>query len=179
MILGFYADPNFALIQEKSGLLMRYSIATGEKTAVLEAGAGKFSEPALSPDDRWLAFVLNKPDGRAAMYIAPVAGGPAPERDWILLFNEERYLGSPAWSPDGTYLYYLSERKGTCSVWAQKLDAKSKRPHGPSRVVFRPQDRIDLNFPPGNGTVAVAKDKLALWVGEGTGNIYLASPKKK
>ena len=28
-------------------------------------------------------------------------------------------------------------------------------------------------------TAAVAADKLAIWMGEGTGNIYLANPKKK
>ncbi len=184
-ILGFFADPNFALVREKEGRqLLRYGIATGERTVILEVISGRIVEPALSPDDRWLAFVLNKPDGRVAMYIAPLAGSPAAmpaaEKDWVLLFEDDRYLGSPAWSPAGNHLFYLSERDGACSLWAQKLEPGSKGADGATRLVYRPtQGGINLNFPRGNGTVAVAKDKLALWMGEAKGNIYLATPKKK
>ena len=184
-ILGFFADPNFALVREKEGRqLLRYGIATGERTVILEVISGRIVEPALSPDDRWLAFVLNKPDGRVAMYIAPLSGSPAAmpaaEKDWVLLFEDDRYLGSPAWSPAGNHLFYLSERDGACSLWAQKLEPGSKGADGATRLVYRPtQGGINLNFPRGNGTVAVAKDKLALWMGEAKGNIYLATPKKK
>jgi len=179
VILEFYADPNFALAWEKGEQYFRLNIATGEKTPVLETAAGGISALALSPDDRWVAFVLDKPDGHVAMYLAPLSAGPPPESDWILLFDEESYLGSPSWSPGGNYLYYLSEREGACSVWSQKLDPKSKRPDGPGRVVFRPQGRISLNMPRGSGRVCAAPDKLALWTSETGGNIYLATPKKK
>jgi hypothetical protein len=36
-----------------------------------------------------------------------------------------------------------------------------------------------MNIPKGNATVAAARDKLAIWMGEGSGNIYMAAPKKK
>jgi hypothetical protein len=179
VILGFYSDPTFALVREKGEQYLRMNISTGQKTPVLEAAAGGISSPALSPDDRWVAFVLDKPDGGVALYIASISEGPAPETDWVLLFDEQSYLGSPAWSPDGTYLYYLSQREGPCSVWVQKLDPTSKKPDGASRAVFRPPGRLNLNLPQGNGTVAVGRDKLALYTSEGTGNIYMATPKKK
>jgi len=180
LILGFFADANFALIQEKGERLLRYNIATGEKTLLLEASAGRIMDPALSPDGRWISFVLGKPDGRVAMYIAPPAGSPAPEKDWILLFEDDHYLGSPGWSSDGNCLYYLSERDGFCCVWIQKLNPQSKKPAGDAQGVYHAhQSRFKLNFPPGNGTLAVAKDKLAIWGGEATGNIYIATPGKK
>ncbi len=179
-ILGFYEDPNFALVREGSTRLLRYNIATAEKTLLLEANEERIMDPSLCPDGRWVAFVLGKPDGRVAMCIAALAESPAPERDWILLFEEEHYLGSPAWSPDGSHLYYLSERDGSCCVWVQKLDPMSKKPEGKTEAVYRTnQFRFNMNFPRGNGTLAVGKDKLALWVGEATGNIYMATPKKK
>jgi Tol biopolymer transport system component len=180
VILGFFPDPNFALIQEEDERLLKFNIATGEKTLLLEAGAGRISEPALSPDSRWISFILGKPDGHAAIYVAPLSKIPIPGSDWILLFDEEHYLGSPAWSPDGNRLYYLSEREGSCRLWTQKLDPQTKKPDGDSEVVYHVhQDRFNLNLPRGNATVAVAADKLVLWMAETTGNIYMATPKKK
>jgi hypothetical protein len=98
----------------------------------------------------------------------------------MLLYDEDHYLGSPAWSPDGNRLYYLSERDGSCCLWTQGLDPRSKKPAGASRVAYRPaHGRFNLNFPRGNGTVAVGQGKIVIWAGEATGNIYLAAPKKK
>jgi Tol biopolymer transport system component len=180
MILGFFPDPNFALIQEEDERLLKFNIAMGEKTLLLEAGAGRISEPALSSDGRWISFVLGKPDGHAAIYVAPLTKSPIPGSDWILLFDEEFYLGSPAWSPDGNRLYYLSEREGSCCLWTQKLDPLTKKPDGDTEVVYRVhQDHFNLNMPRGNATVAVAADKLVLWMAETTGNIFMATPKKK
>ena len=115
-----------------------------------------------------------------ALDIAPLSGSRIALSNPVRLFDEDRYLGSPAWSPDGEYVYYLSERDGRCSIWAQKLDFKTKKPVGESKEVYRsPQNRWNLNFPRGDGTISVARDKIAFWVGEAKGNLYLAAPGKK
>ncbi|MDH4271836.1 MAG: serine/threonine-protein kinase, partial [Candidatus Aminicenantes bacterium] len=179
-ILGFFSDPNFALVREEGRKLLRLNLATGEKSLLLEAGAGRISEPELSPDDRWVSVVLGRPDGRAALYVASLARIPAAEKDWILLFDEGHYLGSPAWSPNGNELYYLSEREGFCCIWALTLDPRSKKPAGETRIIYRPREsRFMMNFPRGNGALAVASDKVVFWAAEATGNIFMATPKKK
>jgi Tol biopolymer transport system component len=178
-IFGFYSDPRYALVEDTDAPLSKFDLSTGIRTPVLENGRGRISEAALSPDDRWIAFILGKADGRAALALAPLAAAPAPERDWIVLFDENAYLGSPAWSPNGRILYYLSERDGACKVWCQPLDPRSKRPVGASRIVFDPGPfGVDLNMPRGNGTVTVGRDKLAIWAGQATGNIYMAAPRR-
>ncbi|HSQ79510.1 MAG TPA: protein kinase [Candidatus Bathyarchaeia archaeon] len=179
-IQGFYADPRYALVEEKDGGLVKLDLSTGQRTAVLETIGGRISEPALSPDDRYIAFILGKADGRAVLALAPLAAGPPAEKDWIVLFDEDSYLGSPAWSPNGRMLYYLSERDGTCKVWCQPLDGRTKQPVGPSRIAFDPGPyEIDLNVPRGNAAVTVGSGRLAIWAASSTGNIYTAAPKRK
>jgi Tol biopolymer transport system component len=179
-VLGFFPDPNFVLLREEGRKLLRLDVASGEKTLLLESRAGNILDPALSPDGRWAAFVLGKPDGRVAMVIAPIDGGADSEKDWVVLFDEGSYLGSPDWSPDGNRLYYLSERDGSCSIWTQGLDPRLKKPQGSSVEVYRSDYyRRNLNFPPGNGRLAAAADKLVFLLGESSSNIFLAAPKEE
>jgi hypothetical protein len=180
LLLGFFPDPSVALIGEKGSKLLRMDLATGKKTPVLEAPAGMIDHPALSPDGRWVSLLLDKPDGRVALFIVPLTGTLTPKKDWIPIFEEGRYLGSPAWSPDGNSLYFLSQRDGFCCVWRQKLEPRSKKPVGDAQGVYHAhRTRFALNLPLGNGALAVARNKLALWMSESTGNIYLAAPKAR
>jgi Tol biopolymer transport system component len=55
----------------------------------------------FSPDSRWIAFQSDT-SGQDEVYVAPVEGGPA-VRQWMVSRNGGT---DPAWSPDGTRLYY-------------------------------------------------------------------------
>lgn len=81
-------------------------------TARTITSRGGYSDPALSPDGRTVAFIhadTAGENGRSSLWIAPVAGGPArrlfagrendaPERNLA-------QIASPHWSLDGRYLY--------------------------------------------------------------------------
>jgi Tol biopolymer transport system component len=65
----------------------------------------------LSPDGKWVAFVVSQSDiGKNRfvrnIWIAPANGG-APQQ---MTFAEERSNDRPRWSPDSHYLYFLSTR---------------------------------------------------------------------
>jgi Tol biopolymer transport system component len=179
-ILQFFPNPDLALVREGNSRLVRLNLASGDRTGVLESRSGTVVEPALSPDGRWVSFVLRKPDGNVAIYIAPLSGRPSSEKDWISVYEDNRYLGSPGWSPEGDILYYLSERDDFCCIWAQRLYPASKAPQGDAWAVYHAhRARSALNFPRGGGSLAVARGKFALWMADVTGNIYLASPKAR
>ena len=76
----------------------------------------RVSEPAVSPDGEWVAFVLRETDreadrGRTDLWAVPAAGGEA-----VRLTEHEASDGSPVWGPDGS-LYFLSSRSGSSQVW--------------------------------------------------------------
>lgn len=77
----------------------------------------RISDPAVSPDGRWVAFTVSDVDlaangRRTDVWLAAVDGSgarrltTAPEND-----------GNPAWSPDGASVYFLSKRSGAAQVW--------------------------------------------------------------
>jgi dipeptidyl aminopeptidase/acylaminoacyl peptidase len=71
----------------------------------------RVGELRVSPDGSWVAFTVTRSDlakNRSAtnLWRMPTAGGE-PEQ---LTFVEHGSNGSPRWSPDGRYLYFLSSR---------------------------------------------------------------------
>ncbi len=180
LIWDFFADGSSALIESLPGLVVRQNLSTGSRTPLLEHSASQLSSASLSYDDRWLAFALGKPDGKIAIYVAPVRNQLVPEKDWTLIYQDEHYLAYPKWSPNGKLLYYLSAKDGKCAIWAQRLDPVTRKPFGAASMVFRPSGTSqDLNAPRGNGTLGIAPDRLIFYMSEGSGSIYMATPKPR
>ncbi|MFM7251830.1 MAG: prolyl oligopeptidase family serine peptidase [Ilumatobacteraceae bacterium] len=84
------------------------------------------SSPAVSPDGRWVAFVVQRVDieanrYRSGIWLAAADGTSAPRP----LTSGDRD-GSPAWSPDGRTLVFTSrraERKADTTLHAIAVDA--------------------------------------------------------
>jgi hypothetical protein len=178
-LLDFFADPDLALVQADSKHLVKRRLSSGESSAVLTLAEGSFMEGSLSPDNRWAVYRSSLPDGRVSIAIVPVGPVPVAPADVIPVAVSDRYMGNPRWSPQGQYIYFLSERDGRCRLYSQKVDSQTKRPFGAAVAVYTsPGERISLNYPLGNGFIDVAADKIIFTITEVIGNIVLLTPKK-
>jgi Tol biopolymer transport system component len=179
-VTGFFPANDAALVRFKPDELVRLDIRSGERKVVLSSPGDRIMDASLSPDGQWIAWLAALPDGRAAIRISPVEAPPAGAERTITVAEADYFLGNPDWSPNGRWLYYLSEKNGRASIFAREVDPRTKRPAGAEREVFTTtESRLWLNFPKGNGAIAVAADKIVFEGCTMTGNIYLAKPKKR
>ena len=84
----------------------------------------RVSDPQLSPDGRWLAYVVRTTDwaanrGVGAIWIADRRTPTLAPRPLAI---SDKPATSPRWSPDGRTLYFLSARTGVQQVWATDAD---------------------------------------------------------
>jgi Tol biopolymer transport system component len=180
LLSDFFPDNAFALVRLRAGEIDKMNLRTGERTPLLTPGEESILASSLSPDGKWLAWLAGRPDGRVAFRILPLEGQPNDVRDAVTIAEADYYLGSPAWSPNGRWLYFLSEKSGRCAIMARELDPRTKRPVGDEREVYVPSEsRFMLNFPKGNGAISVAVDRIIFTVTEVTGNICMAKPERR
>lgn len=72
--------------------------------------------PAISPDGRQVAFVA-----LGDLYLMPVGGKPRK-------LTDDRYMEvDPAWSPDGKWLLYSSDKSGRQQLWLHDLRSGQQR----------------------------------------------------
>ena len=78
----------------------------------------RLGAPTLSPDGKTVAYQLRETDleankGRYDLYIMPSTGGDAVK----IASKADKNEHSPAFSPDGKFLYYLSDESGSEQLW--------------------------------------------------------------
>jgi Tol biopolymer transport system component len=96
-----------------------------------------------SPHSRRIAFVsrqqlLGGSGGSANLgwmkiRTVPVGGGPA-----VLATSGKAADWSPVWAPDGTHLYFVSDRGGSMNLWRVAIDEASGKPLGEPEPITTP-----------------------------------------
>jgi hypothetical protein len=108
---------------------------------------------------------------RARIMIAPIDGPrPVSETAWIGI-AEVGIEDWAEWSPDGTKLYFTSNRDGNSCVWGQRLDPNSHRAVGEPFAIWHLHGRASYEQ---QGWAAVAR-RVAMVLSENTGNIWIMS----
>jgi Tol biopolymer transport system component/DNA-binding winged helix-turn-helix (wHTH) protein len=93
--------------------LVLFSFATGEKHCLAEGSPGdSFSDDALSPDGRIVAFFHWTEAGYGGIYAVPLTGGP-PRR----LISTGGDFWNLMWTPDGKYIVLDSFRGNIMHPW--------------------------------------------------------------
>ncbi len=87
----------------------------------------RVSDPQLSPDGRWIVFVITqtnveKNSRNSDLWILAATGGE-PRR---LTFSPAAD-DSPRWSPDGKKIAYISGREGGSQIWMMHMDGGEPR----------------------------------------------------
>jgi len=82
----------------------------------------RISDPQVSPDGKWIAFVLRKTDleenkGRTDLWLVS-ADGIALCR----LTSHKASDSNPRWAPDGRSIWFVSARSETSQVWRIAID---------------------------------------------------------
>lgn len=156
-------------------------LTTGKKLELIAHPKHSLYQPHFSPDDRWIAFLAKTGQDRSRIYVVPFNGPVAHDPvSWIPVTAGDTLDDKPRWSPDGSLLYFLSERDGFRCLWAQRLHAGSKRPEGDAFAVqhFHTSRRSLMNVGLGPLEIAVTSDALVFNMGERTGNIWRISARR-
>src|SRR6202158_2181592 len=112
----------------RAGLILSAIFLTGTATPAQQAAAKRaitfddlirmhrISAPEISKDGKWAAYAVATQDMVANptsinIWTAPVAGGEAVQ------LTQSGHDTSPAWSPDGKMLPFLSSRGGNSQVY--------------------------------------------------------------
>jgi len=156
--------------REAPGSVGLLNLSTKKRTVLLRHPKLNFSlaDARLSPDGRWIAFPVPLDARRSRMAVARLSGKVIEDqRDWSYLTPESFNASQPEWSPNGRWLYFLSDQSGRLAVWSLNLSG-AMRPQGKPRMILDPStERLSINsMRPRDIGLSVARNKLALAVME-------------
>ena len=184
---AFSADGTKLLYEAKScspycvGLL---DLSTGKTEELIRHPKLALYPESFSPDGTWVAFQARPVDNDSnrTIYVASYGdehvGGPD---TWIQVTDGNHMDREVKWSPDGGWLYFLSERDGFRCIWAERLDRTSKHPIGEPFPVYHfhhSQQSLTSLGSPGKVGLSVTSDGLLFSLAETTGNIWMARARK-
>lgn len=110
--------------------LWAINVATSEKRLITEGDA---VQPHWSPHGHRIAYWGLQKGGQRDIWTIS-ADGSRP----VAVTNDEYFNWNPIWSPDGKYLYFVSDRAGSMNVWRVPIEELSGKVAGEPEPVTMP-----------------------------------------
>ncbi len=79
------------------------------------------TDPRVSPDGKWIAYTVSVPDMKANSFNSDIWIMPLAEGDSFQLTRSPKSDHSPRWSPDGSYIAFISSRDGVSNIYLMCL----------------------------------------------------------
>ncbi len=133
--------------------IWRVGLATGERRLL---SPGDAVQPSWSPNGRRIAYwgVVHEKSERG-VWTVPAEGGKA-----VQVLSDRSLTWNPVWSPDGAWLYFISDRSGSLNLWRIGIDQDSGRVSGaPEPVTSSSQSIRFLTLSRDGSRIAYATDE--------------------
>jgi eukaryotic-like serine/threonine-protein kinase len=110
--------------------LWAISVQTGARRLISEGDA---AQPQWSPNGHRIAYWGLHKGGQRDIWTISSDGGQG-----VLITDDAHFNWNPIWSPDGGYLYFVSDRSGSMNLWRVPIDERSGKVLGEPEPVTTP-----------------------------------------
>jgi len=110
-----------------SSEIVAIDVAGGGETPIPGANG---MQPAYSPSGERIAYWSARGSNASDILTIPAGGGEA-----LAVTAHSSVNWSPAWSPSGDYLYWVSDRAGSMDIWRVAIDQSSGETRGDAEPV--------------------------------------------
>ncbi len=136
---------------DKDGKIFVYSFDDKKLTEIVDAPRDQVRDYAWSPRGHYLAFSMIGPNNFRSIYIWSEKDGEV-RKITDELFNAE----NPAWDPDGSYLFYLSDRQFAPQISSVEFNYATNRTTGIFALALRKE--VKHPFPPESDEAGAGKE---------------------
>jgi serine/threonine protein kinase len=112
------------------GQLYIITVETGDIRLLNEGDA---TQPQWSPHGQRIAYWNTQRGGQRDIWTMSANGG-----DLVAVTDDEFEDWGPVWSPDGTYLYFISNRGGSMNLWRMAIEEQTGKVSGQPEPVTTP-----------------------------------------
>ena len=118
--------------------LFAVNVGTGDRRLIDDGDA---VQPAWSPHGQRVAFWGTAEGSQRDIWTVPSAGPGAGPR--VRVTRDAATDWFPRWSPDGRWLYFLSDRGGVMNVWRVEIEESTGRVLGEAESVVAPAPAVN------------------------------------